>query len=52
MLECVKQSIVNSLLENNCADLFEQILSLEDEASMLPRISIERIILQAMRQSK
>jgi hypothetical protein len=28
MLECVRQTIINSLMEANCEELFEKILSL------------------------
>lgn len=52
MLECVRQTIINSLMEANCGELFEKILALEDESSLLPKISVSRITLQAIRQSK
>ena len=52
MLECVRQTIINSLLESNCSDLFDRIMSLEDESALLPQISVSRITLQAIRQSK
>lgn len=52
MLECVRQSIINSLMEIDWMAPFEKILELDDESSILPKISIERIVLQAIRQSK
>lgn len=52
MLECVRQTIINSLLETNCGELFEKILTLEEESALLPKISVNRITLQAIRQSK
>ena len=52
MLECVRQTIINSLIEGNCGELFEKILTLEDDSAILPKISVSRITLQAIRQSK
>lgn len=52
MLECVRQTIINSLLEVNCSQLFEKILTLDEEGALLPKISVSRITLQAIRQSK
>lgn len=52
MLDCVRQSIINSLLEVDWMNGFERVLEVEDESGVLPKISVERIILQAIRQSK
>jgi fused len=52
MLECVRQTVINSLLETDCAPLFRKILALNDDAALLPKISVSRITLQAIRQSK
>jgi fused-like protein len=52
MLDCVRQSIINSLLEVDWMNGFEKVLEVEDESGVLPKISVERIILQAIRQSK
>ena len=52
MLECVRQTIINSLLESDCGPLFTKILTLNEESALLPKISVSRITLQALRQSK
>ena len=52
MLECVRQTIINSLLESDCGQLFSKILTLDEESALLPKISVSRITLQAIRQSK
>ena len=52
MLECVRQTIINTLLESNYNELFHKVLALNDESSLLPRISVYRICLQSIRQSK
>ena len=52
MLECVRQTIINSLLECDCGQLFSKILTLNEESALLPKISVSRITLQAIRQSK
>jgi len=52
MLECVRQTIINSLLESDCGGFFEKILTLMEEGALLPKISVCRITLQAIRQSK
>lgn len=52
MLDCVRQSIINGLLELDWMGYFDSLLSLDEENMVLPKISIERVILQSVRQSK
>lgn len=40
MLECVRQSIINGLLEIDWITYFEKIVELDDESSILPKISV------------
>ena len=52
MLDCVRQCIINGLLELDWMSYFHAILSLEEDNMVLPKISIERVVLQSIRQSK
>lgn len=52
MLDCVRQCIINGLLELDWMGYFHAILSLEEDNMVLPKISIERVVLQSIRQSK
>lgn len=52
MLDCVRQSIINGLLELDWTGHFNSLLSSDEENMVLPKISIERLVLQSTRQSK
>jgi fused-like protein len=52
MFECVRQSIMNCLFEIDWINLFVRVYQTEDEASNITKISILRILLQSIRQSK
>lgn len=52
MFECIRQDIINSLLEIDWISLFVKIFQLDDEGSQIVKVSILRIIIQSIRQSK
>ena len=52
MFECIRQDIINSLLEIDWITLFVKVFQLDDEGNHIVKVSILRIILQSIRQSK
>lgn len=52
MFECVRQSIMNCLFEIDWISLFVRVYKPEEESSSITKISILRVLLQAIRQSK
>lgn len=52
LFECVKQSILNCLLEIDSLNVFIKLYNFEDENTNLTRVSILRILLQGVRMTK